>query len=165
MKLKRARAGEWVAGLSGLALLVCLFLPWYGEPERTGWEAFSILDVVLAFTALVAFVTLVITWTQATPAMPLAMITMVCWVAVIALIWLAARVLSAPGDEATRELGLWLALAATAGILGGSLAGMRDESPGFGDPAPHEAPDRPPAVEIEALPPPEPVASEGSRES
>jgi hypothetical protein len=156
VNLRRARLGEWAAGLSGLALLAILFLPWYGDPERTAWEAFGIFDVVLALAGLFALVTLVVTWTQATPAVPIAMITMVAWAGVVTLVWLLVRVLSAPGDEASRELGLWLGLAASAGILGGALAGMRDESPALAEPAPHEAPDRGPAVEVETLAPPEP---------
>jgi hypothetical protein len=156
VNLRRARIGEWASGLFGLALLVTLFLPWYGDPERTGWEAFSILDVVLALVGLFALATLVVTWTQSTAAVPIAMVTLVAWAGIVALVWLLVRVLSAPGDESSRELGLWLALTATAGIVVGAYAGMRDESPAFGEPPPHKAPDRPPSVEVETLTPPEP---------
>ena len=50
MDLRRLRAGEWIAGVAGLVLLVALFLPWYGDEagSRTGWQSLGALDVVLA---------------------------------------------------------------------------------------------------------------------
>ena len=42
MDLRRLRAGEILLAVSGLVLLVSLFLPWYGtagDAELTGWEA------------------------------------------------------------------------------------------------------------------------------
>ena len=63
MDLRRLRAGEWIAGISGLVLLVALFLPWYGDDagSRTGWESLGALDVVLALVALSALAIPVVT--------------------------------------------------------------------------------------------------------
>ena len=47
MDLRRLRVGEWLAAVSGLALLASLFLPWYGPGSVTGWEALSAIDVLL----------------------------------------------------------------------------------------------------------------------
>ena len=51
----RLRDGEWIAGAGGVALLAAMFLHWYGAGpfELTAWQAFDVLDVVLALLALV----------------------------------------------------------------------------------------------------------------
>jgi hypothetical protein len=36
MDLRRVRVWEWLTGLAGLALLVSLFLPWYGVEAAEG---------------------------------------------------------------------------------------------------------------------------------
>ena len=74
MDLRRLRAGEWLAGLSGLVLLVALFLPWYSDDAgpRTGWESLGALDVVLAVVALSALAIPLVTALQRVPAVPLA---------------------------------------------------------------------------------------------
>ena len=172
MDLGRVRIGEWIAGASGVALLVFMFFTWYGaEPKRaddakvggkaeqTAWEAFSVLDILLALTAAMAIVLVVVTATQRTPAIPIALVSMTALVAVFAFAWLAIRVAAPPAPEGsnleiTRNGPLWLGLAALAGILAGALAGMRDESPGLRMPSPADAPERPPVVPATTLPPP-----------
>ena len=74
MDLRRLRAGEWIAGISGLVLLVALFLPWYSDDagSRTGWESLGALDVVLAVVALSALAIPVVAAVQRVPAVPLA---------------------------------------------------------------------------------------------
>jgi hypothetical protein len=42
----RRRSGEWIAGAGGVALPVAMFLDWCSGPSA--WQAFSVLDVVLA---------------------------------------------------------------------------------------------------------------------
>ena len=42
-------------GLGALLLLVSLFLDWY-EPDVTAWEAFEVLDLLMAALALAALV-------------------------------------------------------------------------------------------------------------
>src|SRR3954470_14957386 len=64
------RRAEPLAGLGGILLLVSLFLPWYGVDSNladhnalvtaygvmdlTGWQALSIIDVLLAILAVLA---------------------------------------------------------------------------------------------------------------
>src|SRR5688572_20013404 len=47
MDLRRLRAGEWIAAVSGAAVLASLFLPWYddGAADLSGWEALGAIDV------------------------------------------------------------------------------------------------------------------------
>jgi hypothetical protein len=136
MDLRRLRVGEWVAGTSGLVLLVALFLPWYGEPAGltpgtsptlTGWEAFAVLDVILAVIALAAISVPIVTATHRVPAVPLAVESLTTLGGLLGLVLVVVRVLNLSGDAHGREWGLWLALAAAVGIVAGCLVAMRDE--------------------------------------
>jgi hypothetical protein len=182
MDLRRVRIGEWIAAASGLALLGFMFLAWFGaEPERadaavvtgkaerTPWEAFAVLDVVLALAAAMALVLLVLTATQRTPALPIAFVSVTAFVALVATVWLLLRAVWPPAAEGTnlettRELGLWLGLLATAALAAGALAGMRDESPGLRMPSPWDAPGRPPSVPATTLPSPGPSGEPQGRQ-
>jgi hypothetical protein len=129
MDLRRLRAGEWTAGVSGLVLLVSLFLPWYADEagSRTGWQSLGALDVVLALVALAALATPVVTATQRVPAIPLALQSLTTLVGLLALALVLIRVANMPDWASEREWGLWVALGATLGIVVGGLIAMRDE--------------------------------------
>jgi hypothetical protein len=125
MDLRRLRVGEWLVGAAGLLLLVSLFLPWYRD--TTGWEAFSIIDLILALLALAAISVPIVTATHRVPALPLALESLVALFALLGLVLVLIRVLNLPGEADGREAGLWLALIGTLGIFGGGMVGMRDE--------------------------------------
>jgi uncharacterized membrane protein HdeD (DUF308 family) len=129
MDVRRLRAGEWIAGTSGLVLLVALFLPWYGDDagQRTGWESLGALDVVLAVVALSAVAIPVVTVLERVPAVPLAHQSLTTLIGVLALALVVIRVLNMPDWAEEREWGLWVALAATLAIAGSGLVAMRDE--------------------------------------
>jgi hypothetical protein len=159
MDLRRLRAGEWITAASGLALLVSLFLPWYGAAEAaaSGWESLAVLDIVLALIAALAVGLLAITATQAQPAVPIAFTVLVTFAGALAVLLVLIRVLDLPDGLAGREWGLWLGLAAALGITAGSLVAMRDERPSppgrhtdlSGRPAP-------PPPDVEVIPAPRP---------
>jgi hypothetical protein len=125
MDLRRLRTGEWVAGLSGLALLVSLFLPWYDG--RTGWESLGLLDVALAVVALAALAIPVATAAYRVPALPLALQSLTTLIGIVALLPVFVRVLNLPDWASDREWGLWVGLLATAGVVVGGGLAMRDE--------------------------------------
>jgi hypothetical protein len=129
MDLRRLRAGEWIAGVSGLVLLVALFLPWYGDEagSRTGWQALGALDVVLALVALAALAIPVVTAVHRVPALPLALESLTTLVGLLAVVLVLIRVINMPDWAAEREWGLWVALVVTLGIVVGGLIAMRDE--------------------------------------
>jgi uncharacterized membrane protein HdeD (DUF308 family) len=129
MDLRRLRAGEWVAGLSGLVLLVALFLPWYSDDagSRSGWESLGALDVVLAVVALSAVAIPVVTALERVPAVPLAHQSLTTLIVLLALALVLIRVLNMPDWADEREWGLWVALGATLAIAGSGLVAMRDE--------------------------------------
>lgn len=187
MDLRRLRAGEWIAGVSGLVLLVSLFLPWYeiqegivfGPPGRldaraSAWDAFTVLDILLALGALAAIAVVIVTATHATPAVPLAMQSLLTLVSLLLLVLVLFRLLDPPDvsfvegsggpvreqvEEISRAAGAWLGLAGTLGIVVGGLIAMRDERLTRGD-RHTDLTGVPVAAqrEIETLPPPPPGA-------
>jgi hypothetical protein len=127
MDLRRLRVGEWIVGASGLLLLIALFLPWYGDPSSTAWEAFTILDLILALLALAAISVPIVTATHRVPAVPLALESLTALFGLLGVLLVLIRVLNLPGDADGRDIGLWLGLVATLGIPAGGLIAMRDE--------------------------------------
>lgn len=149
MDLRRLRAGEWLVTAASLALLVSLFLHW--RSGTSGWQAFAIVDVVLAVTALFGLFCVAAAATQPTVAVSISSQS------VCVLVGLAATVIAlvkALGDDVAG--GAFLGLAGSLGIFIGSAIAIRDErlSPAgrhtdmTGKPVP-------PPPEIEAVPPPE----------
>jgi hypothetical protein len=160
MDLRRLRVGEWITAISGVALLASLFAPWYraeDAPATSGFESLALLDIVLALVAAGAVGLWIITAAQRLPAVPLTVNTLLCLGGLLALVLVVVRVLDLPDDANAREWGLWLGLAASLGIVGGSLLAMRDErlsKPGH----PTDLSGRPTAAraEIEAISAPRP---------
>ena len=142
MDLRRLRAGEWIVALSGAALFVSLFLPWYGE-SRTGWQALAVNDAILAVIAAAAIGVLVVTATQRVPAVPVAFEAIVTWLGLVAVVLVLVRVVWPAGG---REWGLWVALASAVSLTAGAWIGMREE----------RMAGTPPPPEIEPLPAPRP---------
>jgi hypothetical protein len=164
MDLRRLRAGEWIAALSGVLLLVSLFVPWYDRgpvacialagvecpnPDRfTAWESFSLIDVVLALVALFALAVWVVTATQRTAAIAIAMDAVLVPLGVMATVIVVIRLSSLPdlGPHVGRAVGVYLALAGALGISVGAWLAMRNER------SPMQ-----PLPEVERVPPPEPA--------
>lgn len=159
MDLRRLRAGEWVAALSGALLLVSLFLPWYGAgaEDASGWEAFAVVDVALALVAAFGVSLLVVTASQRVPAVPVALSAIVTIVGMIGVVLVLVRLADLPGGFDGRELGVWLGLLAAIGIVAGSALAMRDErlSPAGGHTDLTGRP-TPAPPEIERMPAPRP---------
>jgi hypothetical protein len=127
MDLRRLRVGEWIVGACGVLLLIALFLPWYGDPSSTAWEAFTVLDVILALLALAAISVPIVTAGHRVPAVPLALESLTALFGLLGLVLVLFRVLNLPGEADGREVGLWLGLLATLGVFAGGMIGMRDE--------------------------------------
>jgi hypothetical protein len=131
MDLRRLRAGEVLLSVAGAALLAALFLPWYGSESTggtlTGWEAFSVLDLVLVLAAAAALSVGVVTASQRVPAVPIALDALVKLVGLVALVLVALRAVFLPDGAEGREAGLWIALAGAAGIVVSGAVAMRDE--------------------------------------
>lgn len=150
MNVRWLKPGDWLAGLGGLALLVSLFLTWYSvtgaSRELTGWQSFSIIDVLLALAALLGIALAVTTATRRTPAVPVALGVIAGPVGALATVLVLIRLLDPPGPNELLDLGpgVWLALAGAAAVAAGAWWSIGDER-NRGVPAP--------PVEVRPAPP------------
>ena len=137
------RKAEPVAGLGGLLLLVSLFLPWLqdgvviitrgasGAKSRSvlgghdigGWQALSVVDVVLTLFALLAIAVPVVSLATRGPAASIGTAVLASALGWIAIVLVAIELLS--GNTA---YGAWLALAGSILAWVGSWLSLRDES-------------------------------------
>ena len=115
----RLDAGRLLIGLGAVALLVSLFLDWYGEPGAFGdgvsaWTAFEIVDIVLAVLALVALAS-VLRGVAPAGRLPSVPDTIAGTAAFAALILVVVSLIDEPPAVfgADRETGAWVALGAT----------------------------------------------------
>jgi len=130
MDFRRVRPADWLLAAAGALLLASLFLPWYGvesSATTSGFEALSVLDIVLALIGASAVAVVPITAAQAVPAVPLTVDALVTIAGLVAVVLVAIRLLDVPDFAASREWGLWLAMAAAAGTVAAGLAAMKDE--------------------------------------
>jgi hypothetical protein len=163
--VSRLRPGDLLAGLAGVALLVSLFLTWYtvvlptGNPdapalnlEVTGWEAFAVIDILLALAAAVGIAVAVVTALRRTPALPVALGVIAVLAGALATLLVVIRILNQPGPNEFVEvaIGAWLGLAGAMGLVAGGWWATADER-NRGVPAPR--------VEVRPAPPPGPAAS------
>ena len=153
MDLRRVRRWEWLTGAAGVVLLVSLFLPWYGldpfgnasavihgSSTASAWQAFSVVDVVLAIAALGAIALPIVTAMQRTAAVPQAFTALLMPFAIAAAVVAVVRLLNAPditglgigvegayygpigsaasaGIDVTREVGAWIGTVAAIAVV------------------------------------------------
>ncbi|MFL5895759.1 MAG: hypothetical protein ACJ76Z_11700 [Thermoleophilaceae bacterium] len=138
MDPRRLSRGEWVAGASGLALLVSLFLPWYsvGGSHVSAWTAMAVDDVILAFAGVATLVAAAATAARPGTPVPIAYTALTAFVGVLAIVVTVWRVAD-PAAPASADLGpgAWVGLVAALGIAGGAWAGLGDEGPARRNPA------------------------------
>ena len=155
MSLRGLRVGEMLAGVSGVALLVAMVLEWYdvegvytrGAPagavvdavSRTAWEAFAVVDLVLAAAALMGIALLVVTAIHRSVAIAVALNALVALAGIVTTVLVLVRIGFPPSPDvddlpgaidvadSTRSIGAYLGLAACAGLAAGGWLAMRDE--------------------------------------
>jgi hypothetical protein len=146
-KVTRLRAGEVIAGLGGVLMLVFMFaLKWYGLnarlaeghaglPGATAWNGWNELPLVrwlLLLTGLCAILLAFFQATRAAPALPVALSVIVTVLGGLSTVALVVRVLIAPPalpavGSLDRLTGAYLGLIAAAAIAYGGYASMRQE--------------------------------------
>lgn len=161
MDFSRISFGEMIAGVSGLALFVFMFLPWYGAKATLNlgganisasasdnvdaWGAFSFIDVLLFLAAVIAVAMVVARAAGAVPAdlsVPPGLIVAIA--GAVAVILILYRLIDAPGVDVsglgvnldiTRKIGIFLGLIAAAGIAFGGYTAMNERAPSEAPPA------------------------------
>ena len=131
MGVERLRAGEWLAAAGGVVLLVSLFLPWYGllGADVSGFEALSVIDLLLVLLALLAIALAVLQATQDSPAMPVGgrgpharrsgcSASCSCC---------SGSIFEPESSALEVEIGAWIALAATVAITAGGWLSLMNE--------------------------------------
>jgi uncharacterized membrane protein len=121
--LRRLRAGEWFAAAGGILLIVALVLPWYeGIEPLSGYEALTVIDILLTLFALLALALPVLQATQNAPNKPVGAAVMTVVFGALATMLVLFRLIDAPADGLEVRPGAWIALAATVLI---TVAGWR----------------------------------------
>ena len=165
MDTSKLSIGDQIAAASGIALLIVMFLPWYGVDVSVGpisasesasaWEALSFIDILLFLIALVAIGVPAAKAADSLPAeVPGALLVLAAGafgvlLVLFRLIDLPTPDVSAAGVDFGRKIGVFLGLIATAGIAYGGWR-ANEESPVSSTrasaPPPPPAPDPPAAT-------------------
>jgi hypothetical protein len=157
MDFDRLRPGEQIAGISGLALILIMFIfSWFGvegiDEGANAWESFSVIDLILFLVAAVAIALAVATAAGEQVNLPVALSAITAGLGILAVVLVLFRIISPPdfGVESfaielpgggqvetpeidtTREIGVWLGLIASLGIAYGGWRAMQDEGTTFG---------------------------------
>ncbi len=158
--------GDQIAAVSGIALIIILFLPWYGvdvsvgpvsvSESASGWEALSFIDILLFLIGLVAIGVPVAKAMGSLPDdLPGAMLVLAAGglgvlLVLFRIIDLPTPDLSASGVDFSRKIGVFLGLIATAGIAYGGWRANEESTvsstPASAPPPPPPAPEPPAAT-------------------
>jgi hypothetical protein len=121
--------GELAGAIFGVGLLVFSFLPWYsaGGENVTAWQAFSLIDIVIAVAAFFAILVGVVVLGRISVSYPIAGSAIATGFGALALVLIAYRLIDPPGGgDVDREIGAWLGLIAAAGIVWCGWLGMQE---------------------------------------
>src|SRR3712207_252304 len=120
MDTSRLRPGELLAAAGGVLLLVALVLDWYavegGGRSLNGWQAFGVIDVVLALLALGGLALAALNLLARGVILPVAAEVLVTAFGLLALLLVLYRLVNQPGANSAVgvEPGAYVGLLATA---------------------------------------------------
>ena len=185
MDTNRLNQGEMIAAVSAAVLLLIMFaFSWFGlggdladqasdagfDTGANAWESFSIIDIVLLITILVAVGGAVMTANAQNVDTPVAISAITAALGIISVLLILFRLISPPDlinsvfDEAegadvdiSRKIGAFLGLIAAAGIAYGGWRAMQTEGTSFSGEADRMGDRRP----SDPGPPPPPPPSSG----
>ena len=158
MDTSKLTLGDQIAAASGIALIIVLFLPWYGVDVNVGafsasesanaWEALSFIDILLFLIGLVAIGVPV---AKAMGSLPddIPGPLLVLAVGGLAVLLVLFRLIDLPtpdgggGVDFGRKIGIFLGLIAAAGITYGGWR-ANEEAPASSTPAAAPPPPAPP---------------------
>ncbi|MGI8729389.1 MAG: hypothetical protein ACR2LK_05275 [Solirubrobacteraceae bacterium] len=129
--MRRLRGGELLAGAGAVALLVVMFLGWFGG--RSAWESMTVVRVLLVALILCALMIVVLTVTSRTVAMACSAAVITIGAGAITLLFVAYRVvINEPGsnEAVTVDAGAYLGLLLVIAVLAGAWRTLADERTG-----------------------------------
>jgi hypothetical protein len=149
MDVSRLRRGEQIAGVSGIALLLIMFIfDWFTVEAAGGlgpsfggnaWDTMEIIRFILLITALAAIALAVVSATQSKVDMPVALSAITAGLGILSVVLIIFRIISPPdggvGDliDVGRAIGVFLGLIAAAGVAYGGYLAMQEEGTSFSD--------------------------------
>jgi hypothetical protein len=139
------RTGEKIAGASGVALILIMFIfDWFTADVGFGiefggnaWEVFDFIDIILLLAAIAGIALAVIAATQSQVDMPVAASALAAGLGGLATLLVIFRIISPPdggaGDlvDVSRSIGVFLGLIAAAGVTYGGWLAMQEEGTSF----------------------------------
>lgn len=165
MDTSRISLGERIAGAGAVALLICLFLPWYGveidfgggssaSGNATGWEALSIIDILLFLIVLVTIGVVAAKAAGSLPSLPAPPAQILLGAGVFALLLVLFRIIDVPTPDGVpdaveddldigRKVGVFLSLIAAGAMAYGGFSAQSGPAP---RPAPSQRPEPPAAT-------------------
>lgn len=149
MDTSKISFGEMVAAASGAALILFMFLPWYGVGggsvdvpgsdsistpgvNANAWEVLSYIDILLFLVAALAIALAVARAADSMPGgLPAPPGTIVLAAGALAVLLVLFRIVSVPGPdvegfEIGRKIGIFLSLIAAGGIAFGGYTAMNE---------------------------------------
>lgn len=155
MDTNRLNQGEMIAAISAVLLLIIMFVfKWFGidtpddavveyDYSRNAWEAFTVIDIVLFITILVAIGGAVMTANAQSVNTPVAVSAITAGLGILCVLLLVFRLISPPdlseaginasdaGLDVGRRIGIWLGLITAGGIAYGGWRAMQEEGTSF----------------------------------
>ncbi len=163
------RTGEKIAGAAGIALLLIMFIfDWFTVDAGgfsfggNAWDTMELIRFILLLAAVAGIALAVTSATQTKLDLPVALSALAAGLGALGVLLVAFRILSPPdggaGDliDVGRGIGVFLGLAAVAGVAYGGFVAMQEEGTSFGDQADRFQGDR--ANDPPPPPPPPPAA-------
>lgn len=122
METSESRTGQLIACAGGVLLIVSLFMPWMdvGGVSRSGWELWTMADVLFSMAALMAMVAAITGGRFGLFRPDLSVNGATDLLGVVSTVLIAWLILFDFPAGASREIGVFLALIAAMAIAGGA---------------------------------------------
>ncbi len=145
MDVSRLTRGEQIAGVSGLALLLIMFIfDWFTVDAGlvsvggNAWDTMEFIRFIILLAALAGIAEAVLSATQSTYQAPVAVSALAAGLGILAVVLILFRILSPPdggvdGLDIGRGIGVFLGLIAAGGVAYGGWVAMQEEGTSFGD--------------------------------
>jgi len=146
--MENLRTGEKIAGASGVALLLIMFIfDWFTVDAGgfsvggNAWDTMELIRFILLLAALAGIALAVVSATQSDVNMPVALSAITAGLGALGVLLVLFRLVSPPdlggGDliDVGRGIGVFLGLIAVAGVAYGGFTAMQEEGTSFSDQA------------------------------